>query len=89
MLATILSVYNKWMFSADHYGFSFPLLVTTFHALVQFSLASTLRAFWPHKFKPEVRPKMSDFGYVLFTESAWFSAPPSGIPTVHVLLVQS
>ncbi|KAI7872480.1 triose-phosphate transporter family-domain-containing protein [Spinellus fusiger] len=35
MFATVLSVYNKWMFSAEHYNFQFPLFVTTMHMVVQ------------------------------------------------------
>ncbi|CDO69259.1 hypothetical protein BN946_scf185042.g161 [Trametes cinnabarina] len=29
--ATLISVYNKWMFSPEHYGFPSPLFVTTIH----------------------------------------------------------
>ncbi|KAK6358718.1 Triose-phosphate Transporter [Orbilia blumenaviensis] len=35
-----ISVYNKWMFSEKHLDFRFPLFVTSFHMLVQFSLSS-------------------------------------------------
>ncbi|KAK6348659.1 Triose-phosphate Transporter [Orbilia javanica] len=35
-----ISVYNKWMFSEKHLNFRFPLFVTSFHMLVQFSLSS-------------------------------------------------
>ena len=47
-----ISVYNKWMFSAEKgLDFKFPLFVTSIHMLVQFSLASTVLYFIP-RFRP-------------------------------------
>jgi solute carrier family 35 protein C2 len=62
LFATILSVYNKWMFSPDHFGFPYPLFVTTLHMFVQFALAALIRYVWPRKFKPERSPKRFDYG---------------------------
>ena len=59
--ATVLSVYNKWMFSADHFGFPFPLFVTTMHMLVQFVLAALIRNIWPNRFRPECSPSRADY----------------------------
>ncbi|KAL1681795.1 triose-phosphate transporter family-domain-containing protein [Schizophyllum commune] len=60
--AIILSVYNKWMFSDDHFHFPYPLLVTTFHMLVQFLLAAVLRYAWPQHFRPANSPSRTDYG---------------------------
>ncbi|KAF9047363.1 triose-phosphate transporter family-domain-containing protein [Panaeolus papilionaceus] len=59
--ATILSVYNKWMFSASHFGFPAPLFVTTMHMFVQFSMAAVLRRLWPKKFKSKGNPSGKDY----------------------------
>lgn len=59
--ATLLSVYNKWMFSDTHFGFPAPLFVTTIHMVVQFGLAAMLRAFWPEKFRPRETPTPRDY----------------------------
>ncbi|KAM6502443.1 Triose-phosphate Transporter family domain containing protein [Amanita muscaria] len=59
--ATILSVYNKWMFSPDRYGFPSPLFVTTIHMLVQFLLASVLRFLWPRRFRPPGNPSLDAY----------------------------
>ncbi|KAI9230633.1 MAG: triose phosphate transporter [Piptocephalis tieghemiana] len=40
ILATFLSVYNKYMFDPKHLGFHYPLFVTGMHQIVQFILAS-------------------------------------------------
>lgn len=61
LFATILSVYNKWMFSPGLYGFPAPLFVTTLHMFVQFLLAASIRALWPHHFKPKARPTSSGY----------------------------
>ena len=61
IFATILSVYNKWMFSHDRFGFPFPLFVTMMHMYVQFLLAAALRVFWPRKFRPEYSPSRRDY----------------------------
>lgn len=59
--ATVLSVYNKWMFSAEHFGFPFPLFVTTMHMFVQFVLATLIRNIWPKRFRPQNTPSRSDY----------------------------
>ncbi|EJF57629.1 TPT-domain-containing protein [Dichomitus squalens LYAD-421 SS1] len=59
--ATLLSVYNKWMFSPDRYGFPSPLFVTTAHMWVQFALASLLRYTLPRHFRPEQIPTREDY----------------------------
>ncbi|KIP08495.1 hypothetical protein PHLGIDRAFT_104289 [Phlebiopsis gigantea 11061_1 CR5-6] len=59
--ATILSVYNKWMFSKEYFGFPFPLFVTMLHMYVQFLLAALLRVALPHKFRPEHSPSRRDY----------------------------
>ncbi|TVY57281.1 putative transporter [Lachnellula cervina] len=46
-----ISIYNKWMFSADHLDFKFPLFTTCMHMLVQFSLSSLVLYFLP-QFRP-------------------------------------
>ncbi|PPJ51600.1 hypothetical protein CBER1_08494 [Cercospora berteroae] len=46
-----ISVYNKWMFSAENLDFHFPLFTTSVHMLVQFSLASLVIIFLP-RFRP-------------------------------------
>ncbi|KAI0633289.1 TPT-domain-containing protein [Trametes polyzona] len=59
--ATLISVYNKWMFSPEHYGFPSPLFVTTIHMWVQFALAAMLRFTMPHRFRPEQSPSRRDY----------------------------
>jgi solute carrier family 35 protein C2 len=51
-----ISVYNKWMFSADNLDFHFPLFITSIHMLVQFSLASLILYLLP-QFRPK-RPEV-------------------------------
>ncbi|KAJ6593632.1 triose-phosphate transporter family-domain-containing protein [Mycena capillaripes] len=60
--STILSVYNKWMFSEEYFGFPYPLFVTTMHFFVQFGLAALLRAIWPRRFRPAYSPTAADYG---------------------------
>ncbi|KAI6044657.1 triose-phosphate transporter family-domain-containing protein [Pisolithus marmoratus] len=60
--ATVLSVYNKWMFSFDHFGFPYPLFVTTIHMLIQFILAAALRFIHPRRYCPESRPNWQAYG---------------------------
>lgn len=64
--ATILSIYNKWMFSPEHFGFPSPLFVTTLHMFVQFLLAALIRAIWPGRFRPQRTPTRADYAWVLF-----------------------
>lgn len=45
--STLISVYNKWMFSTDKKNFSFPLFVTSFHMLMQFILSSSAMKLFP------------------------------------------
>lgn len=40
--STMISVYNKWMFSTAHYKFSYPLFVTSAHMIMQFLLSGLL-----------------------------------------------
>lgn len=65
--ATVLSVYNKWMFSHDHFGFPYPLFVTTIHMFIQFILATALRFIHPH-FRPEKKPTLQAYGCVNATD---------------------
>jgi solute carrier family 35 protein C2 len=51
-----ISVYNKWMFSAENLDFHFPLFITSIHMLVQFSLASLVLYLLP-QFRPK-RPEV-------------------------------
>ncbi|ESK91006.1 nucleotide-sugar transporter [Moniliophthora roreri MCA 2997] len=60
--ATMLSVYNKWMFSDQHLKFSYPLFVTTLHMIVQFSLSATALKIWPKQFKPATKPTVQEYG---------------------------
>ncbi|SJX65560.1 related to YMD8-putative nucleotide sugar transporter [Sporisorium reilianum f. sp. reilianum] len=46
--STLISVYNKWMFSTDKKNFSYPLFVTSFHMLMQFLLSSAALKLFPH-----------------------------------------
>ncbi|KAF2724285.1 TPT-domain-containing protein [Polychaeton citri CBS 116435] len=46
-----ISVYNKWMFSKKNLDFHFPLFTTSFHMLVQFTLAALVLFFMP-QFRP-------------------------------------
>ncbi|KAJ7209628.1 triose-phosphate transporter family-domain-containing protein, partial [Mycena pura] len=62
LFSTILSLYNKWMFSAEHFGFPYPLLVTTMHFCVQFLLAFLLRTLLPQRFRPRQGPTAADYG---------------------------
>ena len=55
VFATLLALYNKWMFSPQFYGFSYPLFVTTCHFIVQWLCAAIIRAAVP-SFRPEERP---------------------------------
>ena len=57
----VLSVYNKWMFSQDHYNFPFPLFVTTLHMFVQFIIATFLRMAFPRTFRPDQSPGRDDY----------------------------
>lgn len=73
IFATVLSLYNKWMFSPDLFGFPFPLFVTTLHMFVQFVLAAALRVCFSHHFRPERSPSIKDYG--LFEARKQFLLP--------------
>ena len=93
LFATILSVYNKWMFSADHFGFPAPLFVTTMHMFVQFILAAVLRATWPNSFRPVNRPTRGDYAYVPNRRSPgcgllWLKHVPFSLSTERKLSLQ-
>jgi hypothetical protein len=60
----LLSVYNKWMFSKEHFGFPAPLFVTAMHMFIQFLLAATLRYTQPRAFRPAHNPTIGDYTYV-------------------------
>ncbi|KAJ6602199.1 triose-phosphate transporter family-domain-containing protein [Mycena sp. CBHHK59/15] len=60
--STILSVYNKWMFSDKYFAFPYPLFVTTMHFFVQFAMAAFIRAVWPQRFRPARSPTAADYG---------------------------
>ena len=62
--ATLLSLYNKWMFSPEYYGFPFPLFVTFCHMLVQFVLASIIRIIFAKQFRPVERPTRQAYVWV-------------------------
>lgn len=59
--ATLLSLYNKWMFTPRYYNFPFPLFVTCCHMVIQFLLAAAIRNIWPDKFRPPERPTRQDY----------------------------
>ena len=48
--SSLLSVYNKYIFSSHHKSFPFPLLVTSFHFFVQFAISYVLTSRFPQKF---------------------------------------
>ncbi|PAV18491.1 TPT-domain-containing [Pyrrhoderma noxium] len=60
-VAIVLTAYNKWMFSEDHYGFSWPLFVTMLHMFVQFGFAALVRKLWPGRFRPSHNPNRKDY----------------------------
>lgn len=59
--ATLLSLYNKWMFSPQYYNFQYPLFVTACHMIVQFALAAVIRLIWADRFRPKERPTRRDY----------------------------
>ncbi|KAF8124919.1 TPT-domain-containing protein [Boletus edulis] len=62
LFATVLSVYNKWLFSPDHYNFPYPLFVTTIHMFIQFLLATLLRYTFSRRFVTDKRPTLRSYG---------------------------
>ncbi|EIN12087.1 TPT-domain-containing protein [Punctularia strigosozonata HHB-11173 SS5] len=63
----LLSMYNKWMFSPEHFGFPYPFFVTTLHFVVQFCLSALLRNLMPQRFRPDSRPTRKDWAYVRYS----------------------
>lgn len=61
--ATVLSVYNKWMFSPKQFGFPYPLFATAVQMFIQSGLAAGLRYGAPQHFKPDHNPTRNDYGY--------------------------
>ena len=59
--ATLLSLYNKWMFTPKYYNFPFPLFVTTCHFVIQYILSAIILNVWPKRFKPTERPTRKDY----------------------------
>ncbi|KAI8453688.1 triose-phosphate transporter family-domain-containing protein [Phakopsora pachyrhizi] len=60
LFATLISLYNKWMFSPEHYDFQYPLFVSSCHMVVQFVLAAiTLASFG--SIRPTIRPNLKDY----------------------------
>lgn len=54
---------DKWMFSADHYNFPYPLFVTSVHMLVQWCLSAlTLSVF--RSLRPQTKPRSRDYACV-------------------------
>ncbi|KZT34146.1 TPT-domain-containing protein [Sistotremastrum suecicum HHB10207 ss-3] len=56
--ATLLSVYNKWMFSPERFGFPYPFFVTSMHFWIQTIIASILRFSFPSRFRPSNSPDL-------------------------------
>ncbi|SAL96636.1 hypothetical protein [Absidia glauca] len=76
--ATFLSVYNKWMFSADHYNFQFPLFVTSIHMVVQFTFAGSSLLLVP-RLRPKSRPTPKE--YMQVELSSAFKVFPCALAT--------
>jgi solute carrier family 35 protein C2 len=54
-------MYNKWMFSPEYYGFSYPLFVTSCHMVVQFICAAFIRYVFASRFRPAERPTRGQY----------------------------
>lgn len=61
-----LSVYNKWLFSKDHYNFQFPLFTTMIHTIIQFVLSTLSVILLFPKMKPKQLPKIKDYMVKVF-----------------------
>jgi solute carrier family 35 protein C2 len=61
LFATVLSVYNKWLFSPNYFNFPFPLFVTTVHMFIQFLLAALLRCTFLRSFVSDRRPTLRSY----------------------------
>lgn len=53
-------MYNKWMFSQEYYGFSYPLFVTACHMVVQWFCAGIIRWTVP-SYRPVERPTRREY----------------------------
>ncbi|OAV91830.1 hypothetical protein PTTG_27863 [Puccinia triticina 1-1 BBBD Race 1] len=60
LFATLISLYNKWMFSPDHYNFQYPLFVSACHMYIQFGLAALTLALFP-SIRSRTRPTPQDY----------------------------
>lgn len=60
LFATLISLYNKWMFSPDHYNFQFPLFVSACHMYIQFGLAALTLSLFP-SIRSRTRPTPHDY----------------------------
>lgn len=60
VFATLLSLYNKWMFSPDHLNFPFPLFVTSTHMIMQFLMAGLTMSLIP-SLRPKQLPSFKDY----------------------------
>ncbi|THH18176.1 hypothetical protein EW146_g2767 [Bondarzewia mesenterica] len=70
--AIVISLYNKWMFSPEHFGFPYPMFATTVQMFFQFGFAAIMRYGWPQAFRPQHSPTRADYGR---------KAVPTGIMT--------
>lgn len=64
--ALLFVLADKWMFSADHYNFPYPLFVTSVHMLVQWLLAALTLTIFP-SLRPKTRPLPRDYACVVST----------------------
>jgi solute carrier family 35 protein C2 len=48
------------MFSPEHYNFGFPLFVTSFHMVVQFTLSAIVIGLFP-SLRPNARPQAKEY----------------------------
>jgi solute carrier family 35 protein C2 len=57
-----LSLYNKYLFSASHYNFQYPLFTTCLHTCIQFILSAIVACLYP-KLKPSKKhtPSIRDY----------------------------
>lgn len=60
--STLISLYNKWMFSPEHYNFPYPLFVTSTHMLVQWLLAALVLRLFP-ALSTGKRPALRDWSH--------------------------
>lgn len=80
--ATLLSMYNKWMFSEQYYGFSYPLFVSACHMVVQFLVAAFVRFMFP-RFRPDERPTRKEYGTRILP-TAWTTAGDIGLSNLSL-----